>query len=111
MATPVPPPPPRPTGMGPTIRFMAQTRKGLATIYVTIVATVYAAAMTVSYFQGKLTPDAYWDKLNKPGGAIVAAWLIYTLGTSYEDGQEKKRPPIATTPPAPPSEPPPPDVP
>lgn len=52
--------------------------------------------LTVSYCQGKLTPNLYWTKLESVGGGLTAAWtalgLAYVGGTAYEDGQQKAGP-------------------
>lgn len=93
-------PSPRPTGFWPTVRFIAQTRKGIGTMMSALssgfVAAVFMVGITVSYWQGKLTPDAYWARLQIVGGGLTAVWtllgMIYVGGTAYEDGQEKAGP-------------------
>lgn len=86
-----PPLPPRPQGLGPTLRFIVQSRKGIGAIVATITATGYALALTVSYWRGTLPAAQYWDMLQAPSKAIVAAWSLYVLATGYEDGREKGR--------------------
>ncbi len=71
-----------------TLRRIGRTRKGAAAIIATVIGTVYAFALTVSYFQGKLSPDMYFTKLQLDGGAITAAWMLYIGGTAYEDGNK-----------------------
>lgn len=77
-----------------TVRRIARTRKGVAAIVTTIMGSLYAFALTASYFQGKLDRDIYWTKLQVTGGVISAVWMVYMSGTAYEDGQ-KNSPPIA----------------
>ncbi len=79
---------PAPTALSSMVR----TRKGLAAIFATIVGSIYAVALTVSYFQGKSTPDAYFTHLQAAGGGVMAAWGLYMFSVATEDAGTKVQP-------------------
>ncbi len=75
-----------PAAAPPTpLRSLLTTRKGLAVLVASIVVTGFAAAVTASYFQGKLSPTAYFDQLKAAGVALVASWGGYLWSTTSED--------------------------
>lgn len=58
------------------------SRKGLAAIAATVVASLMTAAMMTSYFQGKLSPDKFFDHLEKIWGGAAILWGVAFVGWS-----------------------------
>lgn len=75
------------------MHVVATTRKGayslITAVFATVSGFIFCIAMTASYFQGKLTPDVYWTKLQVAWGVVGTAWTIvvgiYMGSTAYED--------------------------
>lgn len=80
------------TAIPSPLASLVKSRKGLAALFATVVGTVFAIALTVSYFQGKFTPDAYFTHLKGAGAGVMAAWGLYLWGVSNEDAAQKSSP-------------------
>jgi hypothetical protein len=73
-----------PTNQSAITRIIS-SRKGIGAIVVGALGLLAALAVTVSYFQGKMTTADYFAHLEKIGGGITAAIAIAMWGYTQED--------------------------
>jgi hypothetical protein len=78
-------PPIPPETFWSTVRRIGSSRKGVAAIIVTIIVSIYALALSVSYLRGQMNVDVYWTKLGAAGAVITAIWWKYQGATAEED--------------------------
>lgn len=77
----------------PIARILHSSR-GIAAIIATVIGTLGVFALTWSYFHGKIPTEQFFDRLDKIGIGVTAAWCFYMGTTAVEDYASKSQGPI-----------------